>query len=56
VISSNYIAASSFAVLHGIEGVLDYKKFADESNPRYDSDWATVTAAKKYLSKYRIIE
>ena len=56
VISSNYIAASSFAVLHGIEGVLDYKKFANESNPRYDSDWTTVTAAKKYLSKYRIIE
>lgn len=47
------IEASSFAVVHGIDGVLNYEAL---KGGRYDSEWATVSAAKKYLAKYRIIE
>lgn len=47
------IDASSFAVVHGIDGVLNYEPL---KGGRYDSEWATVSAAKKYLAKYRIIE
>ena len=49
--STAMISASSFAVIHGIDGVLNYKKFA---NNRYDSDWATTAAAKRYLKKFQI--
>lgn len=51
--SAKTISASSFAVVHGIDGVLNYKEL---EGGRYDSDWSTPTAAKKYLAKYRIIE
>lgn len=51
--SAKTISASSFAVVHGIDGVLNYKEL---EGGRYDSDWKTPTAAKKYLAKYRIIE
>lgn len=51
--SARTISASSFAVVHGIDGVLNYKEL---EGGRYDSDWSTPTAAKKYLAKYRIIE
>lgn len=51
--SPTLINASSFAVVHGIDGVLNYEKLP---NGRYDANWATVSAAKKYLAKYRIIE
>ena len=51
--SAKTISASSFAVVHGIDGVLNYKTLV---GGRYDSDWNTPTAAKKYLAKYRIIE
>ncbi|MCM1311367.1 MAG: fasciclin domain-containing protein [Bacteroides sp.] len=47
------IDASSFAVVHGIDGVLNYETLP---GGRYDSAWATSAAAKKYLAKYRIIE
>ena len=47
------INASSFAVMHGIDGVLDYKSMA---GGRYDSDWSSVGAAKRFLSKYRITQ
>lgn len=47
------IDASSFAVVHGIDGVLNYEAL---KGGRYDSQWATVSAAKRYLAKYRIIE
>jgi len=47
------ISSSSFAVVHGIDGVLNYKTY---SGGRYDSDWSSSSAAKRYLSKYRIIE
>lgn len=45
------VSTSSFAVVHGIDGVLNYKSYKDG---RYDSEWATPSAAKKYLAKYRI--
>ena len=45
------INASSSAVLHGIDGVLNYKS---HSGGRYDSEWATVEAANRYLNQYRI--
>lgn len=47
------ISASSFAVVHGIDGVLDYKKYPTK---RYDSDWTTPAAARRFLNTYRIIE
>ena len=56
-ISNKVIAASSFAVIHGIDGVLNYKLYGGSAeNPRYDVEWATESAAKKYLAKYRIIK
>ena len=51
--SPTKIDASSSAVVHGIDGVLDYKSY---SGNRYDSDWKTVSACRKYLKKYRIVE
>lgn len=45
------ISSSSYAVVHLIDGVLDFKTFA---NDRYDSDWSSTSAAKKFISKYRI--
>ncbi len=51
--ATTMINASSFAVIHGIDGVLNYETLP---GGRYDSNWATVSAAKKYLAKYRIIE
>lgn len=51
--SCDVITASSFAVVHGINGVLNYKSY---EGGRYDTDWATTSAAKKYLAKYRIIK
>ena len=47
------ISGSSFAVVHGIDGVLDHKSY---TNGRYDSDWASLAAARRYLNTYRIIE
>jgi len=47
------INASSFAVMHGIDGVLDYKSMP---GGRYDSDWSSAGAAKRFLSKYRITQ
>lgn len=45
------INTSSFAVLHQIDGVLNFKSLTDG---RYDSDWATPAAAKRFIAKYRI--
>lgn len=50
---SNTITSSSSAVVHGIDGVLDYKKY---DGGRYDSDWATAAKARAYLNKFRLIE
>ena len=53
VISSNIISASSFIVVHGIDGVLNYESLTDG---RYDSAWATTRAAKRTLRKYRLTD
>ena len=47
------INASSSIVIHGIDGVLDYKKY---DNDRYDSDWATPAKARNYLKKYKLVK
>lgn len=47
------IEASSFAVVHGIDGVLNHVEL---KNGRYEPLWEEPSVAKKYLAKYRIIE
>ena len=47
------LTSSSSAVIHGVDGVLNYKKL---ENGRYDSDWATAAKARAYLNKYMIVE
>ena len=42
---------SSSAVVHLIDGVLNFKEL---TNDRYDSEWQTTKAAKRFVSKYRI--
>lgn len=49
--SDNTISSTSAAVIHEIDGVLDYKKYA---NNRYDSDWASEAKARAYLKKYQL--
>ena len=50
----NYlINASSFAVIHGIDGVLDYKTYTDG---KYSSDWISAGAARRYLDVFNITE
>jgi len=45
------ITSSSAAVIHGIDGVLDYKKL---DGGRYDSDWSSAAKARAYLNKYML--
>lgn len=45
--------ASSAAVIHQIDGVLNHTELV---NGRYDSTWATPTAAKRYLKRYGTIK
>lgn len=47
------ITSSSSVVLHGINGVLDYKKY---DGGRYDSDWASSAKARAYLNKYKLMK
>lgn len=49
----NTIVSSSSAVIHGIDGVLNYRKL---TNGRYDSAWATQAKAKQFIKKYRLIK
>ena len=49
----NTITSSSSAVLHGIDGVLDYKAYTGN---RYDSEFATEAKARAYLNKYMLIK
>ncbi len=49
----NKIVSSSSAVIHGIDGVLNYRKL---TNGRYDTAWATAAKAKKFNKKYRLIK
>ncbi len=44
---------SSFAVIHQIDGVLCHKSLV---GGRYDSDWATPSACKRYLERYAITD
>lgn len=53
VISSSIISASSFIVVHGIDGVLNYEALTDG---RYDSAWNSSSAAKRTLRKFRLTE
>lgn len=45
------VETSSFAVIHQIDGVLN---FAELTNGRYDSAWSTSAKAKKFVKKYQI--
>ena len=45
------ISTSSYAVIHRIDGVLNFKTL---DGGRYDSDWATTTSAKRFVNEYRI--
>lgn len=45
------IETSSYAVVHLIDGVLNFKQL---NNGRYDTDWATTASARKFIAKYRI--
>ncbi len=45
------ISASSFAVMHGINDVLNFKSL---TGGRYDSDWSTTGAARRFVNQYRI--
>lgn len=47
------ISASSSAVVHGINGVLDYKEYA---GGKYSSDYATAKARKSFMKHYHIIK
>jgi uncharacterized surface protein with fasciclin (FAS1) repeats len=51
--SATTILTSSYAVIHQIDGCLNYKQL---TNGRYDSDWKTAASARRYLKKYRIIK
>lgn len=45
------IETSSYAVLHQIDGVLNFKPL---EKGRYDSEWSTTAKAKKFVSRYRL--
>lgn len=49
--ASATIKTTSYAVVHLIDGVIDFK---DLQGHRYDEDWATATKAKSFLRNYRI--
>ncbi|MCR5313717.1 MAG: fasciclin domain-containing protein [Bacteroidaceae bacterium] len=49
--TGSVISSSSAIVMHGIDGVLDYKKY---TNNRYDSDWANEAKARAYLQEYKL--
>jgi len=49
----NTLKSSSAVVVHGIDGVLDYKAL---DGGRYDSDWATLAKARAYLRNYKLVK
>lgn len=51
ITTARYVKNSSYAAIHQIDGVLNFKTLTGD---RYDSDWATPSAAKKFARKYRI--
>lgn len=46
------IDASSFAVIHQIDGVLNHTKLSDDG--KYEINWNSPSAVKRYLRKYHI--
>ena len=52
-VDRNTITSSSSAVIHGIDGVLNYKTYADGL---YSSDLSSLSKARAYLNKYRLIK
>ncbi len=52
IINSSYrITTSSFAVIHGIPSVLNYKQL---TNGRYDEDWNSPASARRFMKKFQI--
>lgn len=51
--NNNNIVSSSSAVVHGIDGVLNYKTL---EGGRYDKDWNTPAKARNYLKKYQLLK
>jgi hypothetical protein len=49
--AGNYLNTSSFAVIHEIDDILDFMNYPDN---RYDNEWKTVDAARRYLKKYPV--
>lgn len=49
--NSKTISTSSYAVLHRIDGVLN---FMELNGGRYDAEWQDAAEAKKFVAKYRI--
>jgi hypothetical protein len=49
--AGNYLNTSSFAVIHEIDDILDFMNYPSN---RYDNEWATLQAAKRYLLKYPV--
>jgi len=49
----NTITSSSSAVIHGIDGVLNYKTY---DGGKYSSDWSSLGKARAYLNKYKLIK
>ena len=47
------ITTSSSVVLHGVNGVLDYKTYTGN---KYSSEWTTAAAARRYVARYPIIK
>ena len=50
---ANTITSSSSAVIHGIDGVLDYKTY---EGGKYSSDWSSLAKARAYINKYKLIK
>ncbi len=50
---TNKLQSSSSAVIHGIDGVLDYKTY---DKGRYDADWASAAKARRYLMTYQLLK
>lgn len=46
------LQASSSAVIHGINGVLDYR----EEGGRWDNNWSSLAKARAYLNKYKLMK
>ena len=56
IIKSNRIDASSFVAVHGLMDVLHFKALTGEHNDRYDGDWATSSAARRFIKKYQLMK